>query len=285
MLEGEEPARPTKRRAIQGDEGSPEIGFARQQHPGAWPNDQHQNYQGPSMSSSRHPQFYNYSQSQEFDEEDEEESMVSNFGEPVGFPRRSRPAPRPSFNQPGPDRNPSRYSGVVNTYNVNQDPPMVAQSEVSDAYLKKRGLERGKKSKVCKRGYGANDPENIRIVNMHETDGMTMAEIAKVLNVDRVAMGRKPTLTKLSCSARYARTAPLLFAAQGEVFVPLSERRKPGWEKSAPKIVWTEELDNVLVGCVQAWEQRRWTDVADLFYQETGTRLDPEIVSIRYSML
>lgn len=282
--EDEEPARPAKRKAIQAENGRPVQTSSRQHMPEGWQNYPPPNHQGPSMASSSYPQSYGYPKSREYDE-DEEEGTGHELNRPYEYNRRSGPANRPVFNQPSSELHPSRYSGVINTYNVNQDPPMVEQNEVSDAYLKKRGLERGKKEKVCKRGYGANDPENIRIVNMHESEGKTMAEIAHILNADRVAKGRKPTLTKLSCSARYARTAPLLFAAQGEVFVPLSERRKPGWEKPGPKIVWTEKLDETLVDCVQTWEQRKWTDVADLFNDATGHNVDKDIVSIRYSML
>ncbi|KAH9221360.1 hypothetical protein DL95DRAFT_382256, partial [Leptodontidium sp. 2 PMI_412] len=60
----------------------------------------------------------------------------------------------PRFNQPGLSLGPSRYSGDPSVgWGLNQDPPSVPQTSVSDAALLKRGLTRGAKEKVCKRGY------------------------------------------------------------------------------------------------------------------------------------
>lgn len=176
-------------------------------------------------------------------------------------------------------------------WGLNQDPVMVNQNEVSDASLKKRGLTRGEGDKVCKRGYGANDPENIRIVNLKEINGYTFAKIAELLNGQRIADGRKPSMTACGVTSRYNRTAPLLFAAQGKAFVPLSKRRGGAISQGNPhgdstgKPAWTPELDELLVDKVKEFEQSRWPTIALLMQDVTGLPFDAESVAHRHTML
>lgn len=164
---------------------------------------------------------------------------------------------------------PSRYSGAVMPWGVNQQPVLVDQETVSDAHLKKRGLTRpppGKK--VVKRSYGANDPENVAIVNMKENDKLSFAEIAEALNLRRVECGRAPSLTVCGVNGRYNRTAPILFAARGMNFVPLSDRKKASGAKahgsSTSRAGWTVEAENRLVEIVKQVEAVKWTQVSKL---------------------
>ncbi|EDN96970.1 predicted protein [Sclerotinia sclerotiorum 1980 UF-70] len=162
--------------------------------------------------------------------------------------------PRIFFNNPGEDLAPSRYSGATMPW-------------VSDAHLKKRGLRRPPPGeKVGKRSYGANDPENVAIVNMKENEGKSFAEIAELLNAKRVSAGKKPGLTVCGVNGRYNRTAPILFATQGLKFVPLSERRKASGAakhgSSTSKAGWTAEAEDRLVDIVKQVEAEKWTNVA-----------------------
>ncbi|CAD6443570.1 f198d5fd-cedc-4f75-8eac-c28f46a1cfed-CDS [Sclerotinia trifoliorum] len=175
--------------------------------------------------------------------------------------------PRILFNNPGEDLAPSRYSGAIMPWGINQQPVLVDQETVSDAHLKKRGLKRPPPGeKVGKRSYGANDPENVAIVNMKENEGKSFAEIAEFLNAKRVSAGLKPGLTVCGVNGRYNRTAPILFATQGLKFVPLSERRKANGAAKhgslTSKAGWTAEAEDRLVDIVKQVEAEKWTNVA-----------------------
>ncbi|TGO64861.1 hypothetical protein BCON_0005g00590 [Botryotinia convoluta] len=177
------------------------------------------------------------------------------------------------FNNLGENLAPSRYSGAVMPWGVNQQPLLVDQETVSDAHLKKRGLKRPPPGgKVGKRSYGANDPENIAIVNMKENQGMSFAEIAEHLNSEREKQGKKPDLSVCGVNGRYNRTAPILFATQGLKFVPLSERKKvkgaAAHGKSNNKAGWTVEAENKLVDIVKQVDAEKWGNVAHLLNME-----------------
>jgi hypothetical protein len=154
--------------------------------------------------------------------------------------------------------------------------------------LLKRGLKRGKEDKVCKRGYGANDPENIAIVNMYEKDGMSFEEIKNKLNKDRIATGRTPSLSANGCHSRYNRTAPLLFNSEGKDFIPLSQRGGQGKrceEIFTGKPAWNETLDTQLVLAVKEWDTTKWQGVAQLFKERTGIDMEPESCAHRHRLI
>jgi hypothetical protein len=211
----------------------------------------------------------------EDEDEDEQEATLA-------------PAHRPvPFNNIGRSLRESRYAGAANEWNINQDPPMVPQEEVTDAALLKRGLTRGNGPNICKRGYGANDPENIAIVNMRESEGMNFDQIKDEMNRRRIEAGRDPILTTTGVTGRYNRTAPLLFAAQGEVFVPLSKRG--GKNRPNPsgenKMAWDDALDVELVSCVKEIEAKKWDEVAKLFNEKTGKTINFLQAAQRHGML
>lgn len=172
-------------------------------------------------------------------------------------------------------------------WGLNQDPPLVDQEEVPDSYLKKRNIPRGQGEKVCKRGYGANDPENIAIVNMKEA-GMSFKNIADELNQERIKDGRKPTLTICSVTSRYNRNAPLMFATLGKTFVPMSERRRGRVnEHGEPTgdISWDKDLDDELINCHREFEASRWNTIASLMREKTGKPFTEKMVAIRWPQL
>jgi hypothetical protein len=188
----------------------------------------------------------------------------------------------------------SRFSGAEMPWGVNQDPPLTRHDAVSDASLEKRDLKRGQGNKVCKRGYGANDPENIAIVNMKEKDNMPFQVIADELNKKRVKEGRPPTLSVCGVAGRYNRTAPLLFASQGKTFVPLSQRNKgkntdhgdPVSElKSMDNSDWNGDYDLILVRAFKEYEGDRWRFIADIFSEKTGLHVTADQIALRHSIL
>jgi hypothetical protein len=174
-------------------------------------------------------------------------------------------------------------------WDVATDPEMIDQTEVSDASLLKRNIARGKGKKICKRGYGASDPENIAIVNMKEFDKLSFDEIARKLNDKRVKEGKTPSLSAVGVNSRYNRTAPLLFSSQGKEFIPLSKRKGRAKEfHDAYKdgvVIWDDELDLVLVNCVKDVEAAKWTTVATLFQERTGKSLNATAAALRHSLL
>lgn len=207
---------------------------------------------------------------------------------------RPQPAQRPDdeyFNNPGKNLAQSRFAGGENNWGVNQQPVLVPEDEVTDAALLKRGLKRGDGAKICKRGYGANDPENIAIVNMFEKDRMSFEDICKKLNSDRIANGREPSLSANGVQTRYNRNAPVLFHAEGREFIPLGMRRRgqrmDDIEPSGPRpnAAWNDELDTALVLAVKEWESRKWEDVAVLFRRKTGVDMDAGACAHRHHII
>ncbi|ATZ51787.1 hypothetical protein BCIN_07g03630 [Botrytis cinerea B05.10] len=200
-------------------------------------------------------------------------SNVGSRAHPAVVRRRQEGRPSLFFNSSSENLAPSRYSGAIMPWGINQQPVLIDQETVSDAHLKKRGLKRPPPGgKIGKRSYGANDPENIAIVNMKENQGMSFAEIAEHLNSEREKQGKKPDLSVCGVNGRYNRTAPILFATQGLKFVPLSERKKAkgaaAHGKSTNKAGWTVEAENKLVDIVKQVDAEKWGHVAHLLNME-----------------
>jgi hypothetical protein len=193
------------------------------------------------------------------------------------------------FNVFGQRLQPSRYSGTPMPWGVQSEPEMINQDEVSDASLMKRNISRGMGKTICKRGYGASDPENIAIVNMKEFENLQFDEIARILNDKRVQEGKNPSLSAVGVNGRYNRTAPLLFSAQGQEFIPLSKRRGRGKEvyeasKKEPP-VWNDQLDVILVNCVKKVDAAKWATVATLFQKKSGKPMNAAAAALRHNLL
>jgi hypothetical protein len=169
----------------------------------------------------------------------------------------------------------------VNKTPHNKRPPKVSGKNVSDATLMKRGLSRGYEEDLCKRAQGANDPENIHIVDWAENEGMRWGEIAQRLNEERLKMGLQPTFTPNAVHARFNRNAPILYEAEGKVFVPLNKR--DGTEGT--RTLWNKDLDRVLVECIKEYDSERWPTVADMFNDRTQTSITAKTAASRYMTL
>lgn len=150
------------------------------------------------------------------------------------------------------------------------------------------------RNKVCKRGYGVNDPENIAIVNMYERDRLDFKKITEILNDKRIEVGKDPKLTDIGVHSRYNRTAPVIFKAQGLTFVPLARRKKRGMRlgDDDPSLglptnttIWNEHLDIQLVKIEKEVEASRWMQVAALFKERTGQDVDAKQVADRWRAL
>ncbi len=204
------------------------------------------------------------------DEEEEEPSMFHNFG------KRLRP---------------SRFAGdpSINSWHTNQDPVLVDRASIKEASLLKRRLNPdASKDKVCPRGYGSNDPENIRIVNLKDSKKLSFQEIADTLNDTRTKEGRIPSLTVCAVTSRYNRTAPILYASEGKVFVPMSKRG--GRNRANPdiptgNISWTPELSSTLVSMNKEYEANRWKAVAEMFNEITRENIDEKQAAAHFASL
>jgi hypothetical protein len=167
-----------------------------------------------------------------------------------------------------------------------------------DASLLKRQLNPTKRGKPA-RAHGANDPENIRIVNMRDEDGMRFDRIAAILNAERFKKGLEPKLTTNSVNGRYNRNAPLLYAASGRRFIPPGERRRKNlprggghrenhgsdYERASQADVWTNDRDVELVRLVKEYEEKKWKWVADAMRDRTDVEVEAGQCAVRFGIL
>ncbi len=179
---------------------------------------------------------------------------------------------------------PPRSSGVHKRTNVNLFPPTIPTSSISDAALLKRGLKRSKNSVMSKRSNGPNDPENILIVNLRENEKKSWPDICQILNERRINEGKTPSFTPNGCHNRYNRNAPILFAAEGKEFIPVSVQRKLQKNPNGP-VIWDDETDTLLIQAVREVDSRKWERVAALFNQRTGHQITAAEAAIRTKVI
>ena len=214
-----------------------------------------------------------------------------------------------SFRITGARLNPSRSSGARMPWRVNNDAATDSDDDFddenqipADASLLKRQLNPTKSGKKG-RSAGANDPENIRIVNMRDDDGMRFDKIASILNAERIGAGREPSLTTNSINGRYNRTAPLLYAAAGKVFMPPGERRRRGFDRGASGRglrvaggiggasdgtgdLWSPVTDTELVRIVKEYDESKWERVATAINLQYPTmNVNPGQCAVRFGIL
>ncbi|OBT54614.1 hypothetical protein VE04_05056 [Pseudogymnoascus sp. 24MN13] len=142
-----------------------------------------------------------------------------------------------------------------------------------------------------RRSKGANDPENIAIVNWYDNYNMSFVEIAQRLNSRQEATGKPGTFTPNSIHNRYNRCAPIIYRANGRVFVAIKDRRKHAPEEldamsyGAYSIEWTPNKDQLLRRTVQEDEANKWRRVAEAFTASTGERVGEGAVSTRFLLI
>jgi hypothetical protein len=147
----------------------------------------------------------------------------------------------------------------------------------------KVGNPQGRRSK------GANDPENIDIVNWYDNHNMTFADIARQLNGRQEARGQPGTFTPNSIHNRYNRCAPIIYRAHGRVFVAIKDRKKHAPEEleamGSQSIVWNPLKDQCLRQMVEEYEAKKWDSIAEAFTAATMERVSAGTVSTRYGMM
>lgn len=198
-----------------------------------------------------------------------------------GRPMRSEEFSSPLMSS---SRLPPRSSGVHKRTNVNLVPPTVPTSSISDAALLKRGLKRSKNSVMSRRSHGPNDPENILIVNLRENEKKNWPEICQILNERRIKEGKTPAFTPNGCHNRYNRNAPILFAAEGKEFIPVSVQRKLEKNPKGP-MNWDDETDTLLIKAVKAVDSEKWDRVAALFKEYTGRHITAAEAALRTKVI
>ncbi|MCJ1465551.1 hypothetical protein MMC07_004169 [Pseudocyphellaria aurata] len=102
------------------------------------------------------------------------------------------------------------------------EPTQGLPTQASNASKLKRSLSRatGRNASGNMRFLAESDPENQEIVRLHQTEHLGWTQIADQLNQHRIAAGKEPRLTPNAVYSRYARNAPRIAAANGEVWEP-----------------------------------------------------------------
>jgi len=184
---------------------------------------------------------------------------------------------------------PSRSSGACMPWPIHEAPKLVPTETVSDAYLQKRNLPRPIAAKIVKRASGANDPENLAIVNKYDFDQKSWEVIAKELNEERIRLGRVPTLTSNGVILRYNRTAPIYYDSLGQNFIPLKLRKKGGVPgepfefKDSLLVKWEPKHDDTLMRVVKQYDEAKWNTVANLMNKEfPGETFTAKGVAVRF---
>jgi len=184
---------------------------------------------------------------------------------------------------------PSRASGACMPWPIQEMPKLVPTEEVSDAYLQKRNLPRTTGANIVKRASGANDPENLAIVNKYDFEQKPWEAIARELNDERIKLGRVPTLTANGVILRYNRTAPIYYESIGQDFIPLKLRKRGGVPgepiqlKDRLLVEWEPKHDDTLMRVVKQYDEAKWNTVATLMNKEfPGETFTAKNVALRF---
>ena len=142
-----------------------------------------------------------------------------------------------------------------------------------------------------KKSKGAADPVNTQIVDLYDNHNWSFAEIAQQLNGEQEEKGMTGTFTPNSVHNRYNRSAPVIYRADGRVFVAIRDRRHRTQEEldslscGANSTMWNEHMDKVLVQMVAKYDADKWKNVARRFNAATRQSLHPSTVSTRFGLL
>jgi hypothetical protein len=187
------------------------------------------------------------------------------------------------------------------------------EAEEDDNDPQARARTHRQKAKMYKRKVkrtGAQDPENLFIVDAYENKNLDFHQIANLLNLQREARGEAGIFQANNCHNRYNRTAPFIFKANNKVFIPIKERAKNkerGKNKgkvktqqarvtldaisgalilgSSSAINWTPHMDRMLRKMVLEFDSTKWTIIAGQLSSATGQAITAEAVAGRYSII
>ena len=204
------------------------------------------------------------------------------------------------FNAPGRNLRPSRFSGLATPIpgEIKPDPDWDSDYEVDDAAAIKR-RSKHPSERVSKNASGATDPENILIINLYEVSKKEWVEIANILNMERMKLGKKANVTENAVRLRYNRVAPIIYKTEGKEFVSIAKRKElKKTKRGAPGIrmaelldaagdtiepVWNDQMDRELASIVKDYEAAKWATVAYRLYEATGVELSAEACNLRFS--
>lgn len=147
-----------------------------------------------------------------------------------------------------------------------------------------------KKAKA-KNNTGAKDPINIQIVDLYDNHNWSFPDVADHLNKEREDRGLHNHFTPNSVHNRYNRSAPVIYKADGRVFVAIKNRRHHTQEElddlssGINTTQWNSQMDQVLLQAVANYEAEKWRKVAEAFNSATGQHLQASAISTRYGML
>lgn len=192
-------------------------------------------------------------------------------------------------NPNGPEKIPSRPTRKA-LWETHTALSLVSADSVPKASLKKRGISDTGAENVCIKQTGANDPENIRIVNLKDVEGKSFEEIATIINDERIEKGGYPNQKANTVNCRYNRTAPHLYQMQGIPFVRITDRAQAGgrykYSKEQEKLIWDTEMDDALIEIEHEYRHSKWFIISKKFGKKTGHDWASETeVAVRFSHL
>jgi hypothetical protein len=168
---------------------------------------------------------------------------------------------------------PSR-SGRKARWETHAVPKLIDITHMSQVEKKKKGIAPHATGLILERQTGANDPENIKIVNLKDVDGLSFEDIARIINKDRIKNGRNPNQKANSINCRYNRTAPIIYQLQGIPFVRIADRAKANgtfrYTKDQEDLIWTREMDNLLVEIEGCYMRNKWNIISKQFASRSG---------------
>lgn len=142
-----------------------------------------------------------------------------------------------------------------------------------------------------RRGKGAADPINMRIVDFYDRHKMSFPQIAEILNTELQSQGISVTFTPNSIHNRYNRCAPIIYRASNRMFVPIKDRKNFSQRTldlmsgGIQSTSWNSEMDRILKWEVEAYDSAKWGKVAAAFNATTGQNLDARTVATRYGII
>lgn len=142
-----------------------------------------------------------------------------------------------------------------------------------------------------KRAKGATDPENTQIVDLYDNHNWQFSAIAQYLNIEREKKGLMGRFTPNSVHNRYNRSAPIIYKADGRVFVAIKDRRHHTQDEldslsgGVHTTVWNKQMDQVLKRVVADYDGDKWRRVAEVFNAITKQNLHASTISARFGLL
>lgn len=156
-----------------------------------------------------------------------------------------------------------------------------------------------------KRLQAAHDPENHDIKTLRAKHHLSWAEIARVLNSERVKNGGVPNLSEAGVYGRFVRNAPRIAAQDGDNdfdvkdYMHLKETKTldggygpgtggqtgGGGMPSIKKVTWTKRFDEMLVETCMEVKKSYWIEVAEMMTRKTGRKFDSGACAERFGLL